>query len=73
MPVPAQIGCLTGYDHQVSRSRRDHLVAARAQVSLAGLVGLDPPHVDGVEVLGHRVSIAASVDGDGGDERAEWR
>lgn len=41
MPVPAQVGGLVRHDDHVEGSGGDGQLASRAQVLLAGLVGLD--------------------------------
>jgi hypothetical protein len=41
MPVPAQVGLVVGNDDHMEGSGRDRVVAARADVFLPGLVGLD--------------------------------
>ena len=49
-----------GDHHEVARSRRDVLVAARADVALPGLVGLDAPHLDLVVHRSHPKSAQAT-------------
>lgn len=44
--MAAQVGCLDGDDHDVADPDVDVVVAPRAQVGLAGLVGLDPADLD---------------------------
>jgi hypothetical protein len=46
MPVAPQVGRLGRYDDDVAQSDGDVLTAARAQVHLDRLVGLDPPDLD---------------------------
>jgi hypothetical protein len=46
VPVATEVGCLRRHDDHVADADADLLVAARAQVRLAGLVGLDAPHLD---------------------------
>lgn len=41
MPVPAQVGLVVGDHNEVKSARRDGLLTARAQVILAGRIGLD--------------------------------
>ena len=55
MPVAAEVGGVEGHHHHVADPDADLLVAARAQVRLPGLVGLDPAHLDlgeGIRVHG---------------------
>ena len=49
VPVASQVGRGIGDDDEVSRSRRDLRVAARALVGLACLIGLDRMHRRGLE------------------------
>lgn len=60
MPVPAQVDVVVGYNHQVEHPRRNGLLAARAEVLLSRLVGLD--RSDGhVERIAHAITpIVAS-------------
>jgi hypothetical protein len=44
--VAAQVGGVEGDDDEVAHALGDLLVAARAQVRLAGLEGLNPPDLD---------------------------
>lgn len=46
MPVAAKIGGIDGYGDDMSRSRRDVSVAARAQVGLVCFVGLHAPDLN---------------------------
>ena len=43
--MAAQVLLPDGHDHHVGHPEGDVLVAARAHVGLAGLVGLDGPHL----------------------------
>jgi len=46
VPVATQVWSAEGDDHHVSDPDADVLVAARTDVALARLVGLDPPDLD---------------------------
>jgi hypothetical protein len=46
MPVPAEVRGLAGDDHKMSRPGQDFLVAAGAEIGLAGLVGADAAELD---------------------------
>lgn len=48
--MAAEIGSIFGDDHQMAGAPLDGLVAARADVALERLVGLDPAHLDGISV-----------------------
>ncbi len=45
MPMPAEVGRVSGHHHHVRRPGRDLLLTARADIGLAGLRGVDAPHV----------------------------
>jgi hypothetical protein len=57
VPVTSQVGGLEGDDDEVTEPDGDVLVAAGAQVGLAGLEGLDPPDLDRF-VVGQRIPAA---------------
>jgi hypothetical protein len=46
VPVAAEVGGVEGHHHHVADAHADLLVAARAEIGLAGLVGLDRPDLD---------------------------
>jgi hypothetical protein len=52
MPVPAQVRGFAGDDYKVSRPGQDLLVAARANVRLAGLRGADAAELDVARLVG---------------------
>ena len=56
MPVATQIGGMLGNDHQVADARLDPRFAARAQVPLAGGIGLN----DGDDLYPERAAHATS-------------
>jgi hypothetical protein len=62
VPVPAQVGRPEGDDDEVPRAGLDPLVAARAEVALHRLVGLDPPDLDVyLGIRAHRRSAAVTA------------
>jgi len=46
VPMPAQVGGIARHAHVVSHARGNVAIAAGAHVLLAGLIGLNPPHLD---------------------------
>ena len=68
--MAAEVGCLPGHDHEVAGAGRDVLVAAGADVTLGGLVGLDAPDLD-VVVGGGRHGSAEEGPGHEGDAHDE--
>ena len=62
MPVPSVLGCRLGHHHDMAYAHGDLMIAARAPVDLAGLVGLYPTHLRtaSAETRFHRRSIAAN-------------
>jgi hypothetical protein len=68
MPVSAQVRSIAGDDHDVAETFGDLLLAARAEVGLASLVGLDRHDVDPlVEWFGaHEASMPGRLAGHGG-------
>jgi hypothetical protein len=44
--VPAQVGSVLGHDHYVGRAGDNFLLAAGADVGLAGLGGVDTPDLE---------------------------
>jgi hypothetical protein len=52
MPVPAQVRGFPGDNHKVSRPGQDLLVAAGANVRLAGLRGADAAELDVARLVG---------------------
>jgi hypothetical protein len=44
--VPAQVGCADGHDDDMANAWGDLLLAARAKVCLAGLLGVDSSYGD---------------------------
>lgn len=61
MPVAAEVGSLGGHHHHMPDARCDVSLAARAEIGLRRLVGLDTSHFDDVRIL--RWHGAASVAG----------
>ena len=61
MPVAALIGSPSRDHHQVPQARRYLLLAARADVGLAGLIGVDDPHLDVGAGIGLSITRAAGV------------
>ena len=56
MPVPAEVGGIDGHGDEVAHPFRDVAVAARAQVALRRLIGLDEAGLDGI--VGPQVGVA---------------
>lgn len=65
MPVAAQLRGLLGHDDQMADARRDVLVAARAEIRLARLIGLDAADLDRpvghLGINAHRRSTATTA------------
>ena len=51
VPMAPQIRCILRYDDQMSNAHIDHTVASGANVTLAGLIGLDWMHEVLVEAI----------------------
>lgn len=62
MPVRAIVGMRLGHDREMAETWWDVLVAARTEVGLASLVGLDALHEDGVDVERRVVSFGRRHD-----------
>ena len=63
VPVPAQLGGRLGHDYQVAQAFGDVLVAARTEVLLPGLIGLDFSDLQlfGGQMLIHRCAAGERV------------
>src|SRR5947209_5415975 len=61
MPVPALIGLPPRDHHHMPHARRNFLLAPRADVGLAGLIGVDDPHLDVAARFGLVITRAAGV------------
>ena len=53
VPVTTEIRCFGRHDHNVADAQAYLVIASRAQVLLARLVGLHPEDLEGPEILRH--------------------